>query len=58
MMEQMQGYDEWKTTIPEPDPVTKCDSCGCDLYEGDYLYTVNGEQLCEECLKDGYRRIL
>lgn len=57
-MEQIQGYDQWKTTPPEQNPVAKCDSCGCDLYEGDYLYTIDEEQLCEECLKDGYRRML
>lgn len=30
------GYDKWKTTPPEPS--TYCDCCGCELYEGDYLW--------------------
>lgn len=57
-MEHIPNYDEWKTTPPEPEPVARCDCCGCDLYEGDYLYTVYGEYLCEDCLNDGYRRML
>lgn len=57
-VENIPGYDEWKTTSSEPNPKAKCDSCGCDLYEGDYLYTVDGEYLCEDCLNDEYRRIL
>lgn len=58
-MEQIQSYDEWKTSPPEePEPAERCDRCGDPLYEGDYLYTIDGERLCEECLKDGYRRML
>lgn len=53
------NYDEWKTSIPEdPEPVAECTCCGARLYEGDYLYTVNGEELCEDCLNDEYRRML
>lgn len=52
------GYDEWKTSPPEVPPVTTCTYCGCDLYEGDYLYTVDGENLCEDCMNDNYRRML
>lgn len=58
-MEYLQGFDEWKTTSPEePDPAAHCDQCGSPLYEGDFLYTVNGERLCEECVNDGFRRML
>lgn len=53
------GYDDQKTQLPdEPDPKAYCDCCRCGLYEGDYLYTVNGETLCEDCLNDEYRRML
>lgn len=52
------GYDEWKTSPPEVPPVTTCTCCGCDLYEGDYLYTVDGENLCADCMNDNYRRML
>lgn len=55
----LKGYDDWKTAVPdEPRPAAVCDCCGCNLYEGDYLYTANGENLCEDCLNDGYRRML
>ena len=54
----IQGYDDWKTTQKEPDPVAECTSCGCEPYEGDYLYTIDGENLCEDCLNDNYRRML
>ena len=58
-MEDIRGYDDWKTTPPDdPEPVTYCNSCGAPLYEGDYLYTVHGDRLCEECLNDMYRRML
>lgn len=53
------GYDAWKTMpSDEPAPVEYCDCCGNGLFEGDYLYAVDGEKLCEECLNDGYRRML
>lgn len=58
-MEDIPGYDDWKATPPDdPEPVTYCSGCGAPLYEGDYLYTVQGDRLCEECLNDMYRRIL
>jgi len=57
--EFIKGYDGWKTTPPDdPKPVARCSSCGCGLYEGDYLYTVDGDYLCEDCLNDQYRRML
>lgn len=57
-MEHIEGYDEWKTTQPEPSIVGRCDCCGCDLWHGDGLHDINGEHLCDECVKDNYRRIL
>ena len=57
-MESIPGYDEWKTTPPEQEPVTYCDCCGCGLYEGDYIFTIGGERLCEDCLNDNYRRVV
>lgn len=59
MCEPIPGYDDWKTRLPdEPNPIVLCDSCGEKLYEGDYLYTINGEKLCEDCVNDEYRRVL
>lgn len=31
-----------------------CDKCDCELY--DEIYEVDDEELCEECLKDMFRR--
>lgn len=59
MSECIKGYDDWKTALPdEPEPVAKCSCCECNLYEGDYLYMVDGDYLCEDCLNDQYRRML
>lgn len=52
---ELGNYDHWKTTPPEPpDPLTKCNFCGKDLYEGDVLYTIDGG-ICEDCLEDHYK---
>lgn len=57
-MESIQGYDDWKTSPPEPAPISYCDSCGCELYEGDYMFIIDGERLCEDCLNSEYRRVV
>lgn len=36
-------------------PVTYCDECDCEI-EGD-IYEVDGKELCEECLKEMFRRV-
>ena len=36
-------------------PIHYCDLCKYEI-EGD-IYDVDGEELCEECLKDMFRRI-
>lgn len=57
-MEYIPGYDAWKTTPPDdPDPVAYCNCCGCGLYEGDVVYTIDGG-ICEECLNDRYREFV
>ena len=53
-MEHIPGYDDWKTTPPEEKPVTHCSSCGCGLYDGDVIFTIDGG-ICEDCLNDRYR---
>ena len=35
-------------------PVHYCDRCDGELEE---IYDVDGEELCEDCLKDMFRRI-
>lgn len=29
-----------------------CDECGGDLYEGDTVYKIDGDVICEDCLSD------
>lgn len=51
------GYDTWKTAQPEePESETYCAECVAALYEGDALYTIDGE-ICEACLEE-YKKIL
>ena len=58
-MEHIPGYDKWKTTLPEPQmPLAECIRCGEEFFEGDAVYTVDGENWCEDCLKDEFRRFL
>lgn len=57
-MEHIPGYDEWKTTPPEPNPVLKCDFCGRELFEGDFVYTICGENFCEDCVNNNFRRTI
>ena len=35
-------------------PVHICDKCLCEIDED--VYDVDGEELCEDCLKDMFRR--
>lgn len=53
MLEELAGYDEWKTTpsdIREPRVVTNCYSCQDELYENDECYYIDGEYYCECCI--------
>ena len=47
----MDSYDLWKTTEPDRDSQCKCTYCGCELYEGEKFYDIEGEILCEDCGK-------
>lgn len=58
-MVNISDYDEWKTDVPEEDtPECICDHCGSELYGGDYIYTISGENICEDCMNDMYRKML
>ncbi|PRR70887.1 hypothetical protein [Clostridium thermopalmarium] len=35
--------------------VDTCSECGCNIYEGDEYYDINGLILCQNCLSD-YKR--
>lgn len=32
--------------------VHECSWCGSPIYEGDYVYHINGEHICEDCIKE------
>lgn len=49
------GYPCLGPSCPETRvPVYYCDKCGEEIY--DDVYDVDGEDLCEECLKDKFRK--
>ena len=49
------GYPCLGSSCPNRNvPIYHCDKCG-DEIDGD-IYDVDGEELCEECLKDMFRR--
>lgn len=37
------------------EPVAKCGMCECDLYEGEDVYCINGEYICENCIEEYYK---
>lgn len=41
---------------PEEKPVLHCDECKKDIFAGEYYYTDNGWNICEEC-NDKRRRL-
>lgn len=52
-MEEIEGYDRWKTTPPrEPDPRYYCDQCGEPVYEGDFIYDIDEKIICSDCIRD------
>lgn len=34
-----------------------CAICGGSLYEGDPYYEIDDMEICEDCMKDNYRRL-
>ena len=58
-MEELKGYDEWKTSPPEEgNPVTYCDYCNKGLFEGDRVYRIQNENICEECMEKYFSQLL
>lgn len=35
---------------PEPRAIFVCSGCDQDIYEGDYVYHIMGEQFCQRCI--------
>lgn len=44
---------EWEDIEKKPQPVRSCDECGEDILPGEVYYNIDGDCICEECLK-GY----
>lgn len=40
----------------ESRPCLHCVICGASLYEGEDYYLVDGDELCEDCMKEEYRK--
>ena len=54
MQIQEKNYDS-DSAWSIPDPVTYCNGCGCELYEDDVIYDIDGG-ICEDCMNDRYRK--
>lgn len=37
----------------EEQPIYFCDECNGDIYEGDSIFKIDGDKICEDCL-DSY----
>ena len=52
------AYDQWKAHDAEQqaelDRLPKCSECGYPIQE-EYCWEMNGEYICERCLKDNHR---
>ena len=38
----------------EEQPLFFCDECNGDIYEGDSIYKIENDSICEECLHDHF----
>ena len=50
---------EWEKPYKE---VARCSECDCDIYQGEYFFNINGDIVCESCIRDyvknNYRRCI
>ncbi len=35
---------------PEPPIFDHCEECGCEIYDGDEYYEIDGKRYCEACI--------
>ena len=42
----------------EERPCLYCGICGSSLYEGDAYYEIDNMNICPDCLKEEYRRVV
>lgn len=50
---------EWKKPYRV---VARCNECNGDIYQGEYFFDINGDTVCESCIrdyvKDNFRRCI
>ena len=55
----LDAYDLWEMHDAEQerklDKLPRCECCG-EPIQDDYLYEINGEYICEECLTENHRK--
>lgn len=64
MREQVLGYRCIKNGAKECDACGECqekglftcENCNCEIFEDDEYYEIGGQILCEDCVRDIYRR--
>lgn len=44
--------------IEEPERVFVCDCCGEELFEGDRVFEIDGDILCQDCAFDNYSKLI
>ena len=42
---------------PTYEAIGYCRECGCDIYEGNEIWEINGDWYCEECIRDAQREV-
>jgi hypothetical protein len=50
-MEDIKGYDEWKTKLPKERIIGYCEQCGGEIYSEPHWKTVDG-RVHEECFDE------
>lgn len=44
--------------MSEPEYVYVCDCCGEELFEGDRVFEIDGDILCQDCAFDNYSKLI
>lgn len=54
------SYDRWRLSEPEyARPVARCAQCKDDIYEGDEIYRVEGDEMIHpDCFEEYAKKVL
>ncbi|MGL5676818.1 MAG: hypothetical protein ACRDDX_10425 [Cellulosilyticaceae bacterium] len=47
---------DYRLEQDEPTPLLICDGCCADIYLGESYYKIDGENICDDCLKEYMKR--